>query len=203
MRRCGAKFTLLTLATLRQNDAMPSAALHRNIVLIGFMGSGKSSIGRLLAKHLGWRFADTDRLIVDRSGMEIPGIFATHGEAGFRDLETAALESLGSVTRTVLATGGGAVLRECNRALLRELGFVVALTATEEVIFERVSRNKRRPLLQTDNPRETVAGLLAERRPLYAEAAQFSLDTSSLSHAEAAELILAEARRNFLWQGAA
>lgn len=166
------------------------------------MGSGKSSVGRLIAGRLGFQFVDTDVLIVQRAGMEISEIFASEGEERFRDLETAALESLTQRDRCVIATGGGVVLRERNRELLRDLGFVVLLTATEDVIFERVSRNSRRPLLQTENPRETVAALLAARQPAYAAAAQWTLDNSTLPHAAAAEAVIAEARRAFAWQGA-
>lgn len=182
---------------------MSAAAPLENIVLIGFMGTGKSSIGRLLAAKLGFQLLDTDHLIVQRAGMEIPEIFASHGEAHFRDLETAALESLRARSRCIIATGGGVVVRDANRALLRELGFVVALSANEEVIFERVSRNSRRPLLQTEDPRATVQRLLAERRPLYAEAAQLTVDTSHLTHAQIAGEIIEKAAAVFSWQDAA
>jgi shikimate kinase len=175
---------------------------RQNIVLIGFMGSGKSSIGRLVAGRLGFQFVDTDSVIVKRAGLEIAEIFQRDGEEVFRDLETSALESLAHLQRCVIATGGGVVLREKNRALLRELGFVVLLTASEEVIFQRVSRNSRRPLLQTENPRGTVAALLAERQPLYLETAQWTLDSTALAHGAAAEAVIAEARRTFAWQGA-
>ncbi len=176
---------------------------RQNIVLIGFMGSGKSSVGRLIAGRLGFQFVDTDALIVQRAGMEIAQIFAREGEERFRDLETAALESLAHRERCVIATGGGVVLRERNRELLRELGFVVLLTASEEVIFERVSRNTKRPLLQTENPRATVSAMLAARQPAYAAAAQWTLDNSTLSHASTAEAVIAEARRVFAWQSRA
>lgn len=120
------------------------SAPRQNIVLIGFIGSGKSSIGRLIAGRLGFIFVDTDALVTQRAGLEI-------------------------------ATGGGIVLRERNHELLRELDLVVLLTANEEVIYERVSRNTMRPLLQTENPRETLSRLLAARDPLYAAAAQWTL----------------------------
>jgi shikimate kinase len=175
--------------------------LRQNIVLIGFMGSGKSSVGRLVAGRLGFHFVDTDALIVQRAGREIAEIFASEGEERFREIETAALESLRPRERCVIATGGGVVLRERNRELLRALGFVVLISASEEVIFERVSRNAKRPLLQTANPRETVAALLAARQPAYETAAQWTLDNSTLSHAAAAEAVIAEARRVFAWQG--
>jgi len=176
---------------------------RQNIVLIGFMGSGKSSVGRLIAGRLGFQFVDTDALIVQRAGCEIADIFAREGEDRFREMETAALESLQPRERFVIATGGGVVLRERNRELLRALGFVVLITASEDVIFERVSRNAKRPLLQTANPRETVAALLAARQPAYEAAAQWTIDNSTLTHAAAAEAVIAEARRAFAWQGGA
>jgi len=167
------------------------------------MGSGKSSIGRLLATKLGFQFVDTDQWIVEQTGMEIAAIFKRHGEPHFRDIETSALTSLQEMRHCVLATGGGIILREGNRSLLRELGFVVELAASEEAILRRVSRNRRRPLLQTADPAETVRQMLAERRPLYQQVAHFSIDTSHLDHAEVAENIIKQARHAFSWQGAA
>ncbi|MEI8342474.1 MAG: shikimate kinase [Verrucomicrobiota bacterium] len=166
---------------------------RENIVLIGFMGSGKSSVGRMIAAKLDQRFVDTDHLIVQKNGVEISEIFKNQGESYFRDQERLALESLQDADRCVIATGGGIVSRPENIPLLHELGFVVWLTAEEEVIFERVSRNTKRPLLQTANPRETISGLLALRNPLYAAAAQFTLDTSNFPHAGIAETIIGEA----------
>ena len=173
--------------------------MRTNIVLIGFMGSGKSSIGRLVAQGLRFQFIDTDALVVERSGLEIAAIFAHHGEEHFRDLERSALESCSVLTRAVLATGGGVVVREDNRALLHELGFVMQLTASEDVIFERVSRNTKRPLLHTPDPRATVHTMLAARQPLYDAAAQFTIDTTKMPHADAAEAIVAAARTAFGW----
>ncbi len=173
-----------------------------NIVLIGFMGSGKSSIGRRVAAHFGFQFVDTDALLVAREGRAIAEIFAGEGEARFRDLETSVLKSLGVRERCVISTGGGVILRDENRALLRGLGLTVWLTASEDVIFERVSRTNKRPLLHTANPRETVTQLLAARRPLYEAAAQFTVDTTTLTHAAAADAVIAEARRAFSWDTA-
>jgi shikimate kinase len=170
---------------------------HHNIVLIGFMGSGKTSIGRLVAKKLGFQFVDTDAVVVERAGMQVAEIFARHGEPWFRNLETSTLESMDILKRSVISTGGGIVVREDNRALLQSLGFVVWLTASEDVIFERVSRNKKRPLLQTADPRKTVHDLLEQRRGLYESASQFTLDTTALSHEMAADTVIAEARRAF------
>jgi shikimate kinase len=168
-----------------------------NIVLVGFMGCGKSSVGRLLASWLGFAFVDTDQLIVERAGMEIPSIFEARGEAGFREVERSALESIRGRRRSVIATGGGIVTRPEHIAILREIGFVVWLRANEEIIFERVSRNNRRPLLQTENPRGTIARLLAERSPLYAAAAHEAIDSSRQPHAEIARRIRLAASRHF------
>lgn len=169
-----------------------------NVVLVGFMGSGKSSVGRLVARTLRGRFVDTDRLVIDRAGCPIAEIFATRGEAHFRQEETRALRSLLGSSRLVIATGGGIVTAPENLPVLKKLGFVVWLTASEEVIWERVSRNTRRPLLQTENPRETVRELIAKRNPLYEEAADMEVDTTTLTHAQVAERIyqrLMERRR--------
>jgi shikimate kinase len=173
---------------------------HRNLVLVGFMGSGKSSVGRLAAKALGFQFIDTDQIIVDRTGRQISDIFQTEGEAVFRALETEAIESLAHLTRCVVSTGGGAVLSGHNRQLLRALGFVVCLTASEDILFERVSRNAKRPLLQTDNPRATLSKLIQDRSALYKEAAHHTLDTSLLQQPAAVEALVNAARQAFAWK---
>jgi shikimate kinase len=188
----------LALSTLRS-----VSSARTNIVLIGFMGSGKTSIGRIVAQRLGFQFVDTDAVIVERAGMQVAEIFERHGEAWFREQETATLRSLSILNRAVISTGGGVVTREENHALLRELGFVVWLTASEDVIFERVSRNTKRPLLQTPNPRTTVQELLEKRRGLYEAVAQFTLDTTTLAHETTASTLIAEARRAFSWQTSA
>jgi len=171
-----------------------SAPARENVVLVGFMGSGKSSVGRLLARALRGRFVDTDKLVVERTGMPITDIFARHGESWFRNAETQALRSLIGGSRLVVATGGGVAAIPENVPVLKELGFVVWLTASEEVIWSRVSRNKNRPLLHTENPRQTVRELLEKRNPLYEAAADLKIDTTELTHAEVAERIWASMR---------
>lgn len=166
-----------------------------NLVLIGFMGSGKSSVGRHLAALTGHRFVDTDELVTAKAGCSIPEIFAERGEEYFRDLETACLQDLIGVCGIVLATGGGLVLREQNRELLRQIGTVTWLDADPDVIFERVSRNNRRPLLATDNPRETFDRLRSEREELYRQASDVRLDTTGLTHEQAAKKTLQGTRR--------
>jgi shikimate kinase len=189
----------LQLAVNSIEDVMTS---RPNLILIGFMGSGKSSVGRLAAHRLRFQFTDTDAIITQRTGVEISEIFDRSGETQFRELETRAIESLGGLNRYVVATGGGAVLREENRKLLRELGFVVLLTAREEVIYDRVIRHSKRPLLHTPDPKATIAELLAERQEAYAAAAHWTLDTSDLSHEQAMQALVAAAREAFGWQHA-
>ncbi len=170
-----------------------------NLVLIGFMGSGKSSVGRLLAARLGGRFVDTDALVVRRAGMPITEIFARHGEPEFRRRETEALASFTRRRGIVAATGGGIVTTPANLPLLKQIGPVIWLTADEETIFARVSRNTRRPLLKTPNPRQTIAELLATRRPLYEAAADLTVDTTHRTHEEVANVVIEEAKQRFPW----
>ena len=174
-----------------------NAPAQENVVLVGFMGSGKSSVGRLVARTHQGHFVDTDRLVVDREGREISDIFAAHGEPFFREQESAALRSLlglTGLTRLVVATGGGIVTVPANVPLLKQLGLVVWLTASEQVIWDRVSRNQKRPLLHTYNPRETVHSLLEIRNPLYEAVADLKVDTTDLTHAEVAAIICARLR---------
>lgn len=168
-----------------------------NLALIGFMGAGKSSVARELTRLTGRRFVDTDRIIIQRAGRPIAEIFAQEGEGRFRELENEAIESLSGARGMIIATGGGIVERRENAEILRALGCVVWLTASDDVLFERVSRNRRRPLLQTADPRATLGEISARRRPLYAACAHREVDTSRLSHAEAAEAVLAAARDFF------
>lgn len=161
-----------------------------NLVLIGFMGSGKSSVGRRLAEMTGHRFLDTDHRVSTRTGSSISSIFARHGEEYFRDLETEILEELLGVCGIVLATGGGIVLREKNRELLHRIGTVVWLDADPDTIFERVRRNTKRPLLRTEDPRKTFDELREARLPIYEEAADLRIDSTGLGHAHVAQEIL-------------
>ncbi len=160
------------------------------IVLIGFMGSGKSAVGEQLAERLSLPCIETDELVQKKLDLEIPEIFEQFGEDRFRDAENAVLETLSPNPAVVLITGGGTVLRRENVKLLHRLGMIVHLFANEAVLFERVSRQNNRPLLRTTNPRATLRGLYAAREPLYREAADLELDTSYHSINEIAELIV-------------
>jgi shikimate kinase len=160
------------------------------IVLIGFMGAGKSSVGRTLARMTGRPRFDTDEMVSARFGLTIPEIFETHGEEKFREAETEALRELADKEGAIIVTGGGIVLRPENVALLRKLGTIVNLEADEEILFRRISRRATRPLLRTENPRATLTELLAVRRPLYEAAADIQVNTSLLTHDQVASRIL-------------
>ncbi len=159
------------------------------IVLIGFMGSGKSSIGRHLAQRTKLPRYDTDEMISARFGLKIAEIFVRFGEEEFRAAETDALGQI-PARPTIVVTGGGIVLRPENVEILRQLGIIVNLAADKETLYERVSRRATRPLLQTENPRATLSEMLRLREPLYREAADFAIDTSVLRHEEVSDAIL-------------
>ena len=147
------------------------------LTLVGMPGSGKSTVGRALARRLGRRFVDTDRLIESRIGCPIRDFFAAEGEDRFRGVESAVLaEVLGDGTPTVVATGGGIVLAEGNRRLLRDKSIVLYLRVPVEELCRRVANDTQRPLLQGSDPRERLRQLLADREPLYRAVAHFTLD---------------------------
>ena len=148
-----------------------------NLILIGPMGAGKSTIGRLLAKELRIPFRDSDKEIEVRTGADIPWIFDVEGEQGFRDREQAVIADLASSGDAVLATGGGAVMRPENRAALRAGGRVVYLHASIEQQIGRTAKDRNRPLLRGPNPEKVLADLMAIRDPLYREIADLVVET--------------------------
>lgn len=171
----------------------------KNIVLVGFMGSGKSTVGRELHHRLGYPLVDMDQVIEQRAGKPITAIFAEDGEEKFREMETMLLEELlePSAARRIISTGGGVVGREANRALLRQLGYVVWLHAPTATILDRTAKNRDRPLLLTEDPVARIEALLAERKPLYAEVAHLKVDIAGLDCNELATGILESARYFF------
>jgi shikimate kinase len=162
----------------------------RNLILIGFMGSGKSSVGRELAKRWNFRFLDTDAMIRHKYDLSIPEIFAKHGENFFREAEYQALVRLRGITSTIIATGGGIVTQPRNLPLLRALGPVIWLSADQTTILDRVGKSAHRPMLNQANPEESVTRLLKERVPLYHQAADLRIETSELTHREVADRIV-------------
>lgn len=155
----------------------PPAETGAPIFLVGMMGSGKSTLGRLLARELARPFVDLDERIEDRAGFSIPEIFARFGEPRFRDLESAALAELRADRDLVVALGGGTPRRESNRAMLRAGGCVVYLRAQPETLVRRLPHPSSRPLLRrAEDPQQTIQELLAEREPLYEEVADIVID---------------------------
>ncbi|MCP1728000.1 shikimate kinase [Natronospira proteinivora] len=152
------------------------------IFLIGPMGAGKSSIGRELARSLGYEFRDTDEYLRERTGVDIATIFDFEGEAGFRKRETDAVAALSELDRAVIATGGGTVVTEENRRLLRERGYVIYLRTSLDYQLARTRQSRHdRPMLHTDNPEQRLRDLAAEREPYYQELADFTVDTDGQS----------------------
>ncbi len=141
------------------------------------MGSGKSTIGNIMAKKLNREFQDSDHYIEDKTGVDIARIFDIEGEQGFRDRESNALSELLNQENRVIATGGGSIMRAENQALLRSKGYIIFLDTSVNQQMQRLSRDKKRPLLQTENPRERLETLLEERRPIYLELADQAVKT--------------------------
>ena len=155
--------------------------IYGNIFLVGMMGAGKTSVGRLLAKRLNKVFYDSDHIIEQRTGVKIPVIFEIEGEQGFRHRESVVLDELTALNEIVLATGGGAVLASENRDKLRSRGTVVYLRATVKDLLNRTRHDKNRPLLRTADPRARLNELYAIRDPLYRDVAHVTVDTGSQS----------------------
>jgi len=152
-----------------------------NIFLIGPMGAGKSTIGKMLADRTGRRFIDADSVMVDKTGVEIDLIFEIEGESGFRKRECKLIEELTALDDIVLATGGGAVLNSDNRQHLKQRGKVVYLQASAEQLYERTIKDKKRPLLQTEDRLGKIKEILAAREPLYMELADEIVATDGKS----------------------
>ena len=162
----------------------------RNLVLVGFMGTGKSAVGRRVAAMARAPFLEMDAELERRAGKSIARIFAEDGEPAFRDMESRLAEEWGRKEGAVVSCGGGVVLREANLRALGANGLLVCLTARPEVILARTARAAKRPLLAGDNPEQKIRDLLAARAPLYAKI-PVQLDTSDLGPEELAAQVLA------------
>ena len=163
--------------------------LSANIVLVGFMGTGKSAVGRVIAQKLEFHFIDTDDVIEQTSKAKISDIFAEHGEDYFRDLESQAVKSVTLMKNQVVATGGGVVLRSSNIDLLRTGGPIFCLNATPKAIWSRVRSSRSRPLLRGPEPLKKIETLLDKRAPYYA-LADHQIETTGVSVERVADEII-------------
>ena len=168
---------------------------HSNIYLVGLMGAGKTTVGRMLAKRLGRLFLDSDHEIVERTGVPIPTIFEIEGEDGFRRREAQTIHELTAGSDLVLATGGGVVINPENRQRLHETGWVVYLNVPPRLLYERTRHDRNRPLLQVEDPLARLEELHALRDPLYREAAHMVVDGSHLVAAGIVQHLLREFNR--------
>lgn len=150
-----------------------------SIFLVGPMGSGKTTVGRALARRIGFQFIDSDREIEARCGVDIPTIFDYEGESGFRDREQRVIDELTELPGIVLATGGGAILREANRSCLASRGYVILLQVDIKEQIRRVAFDSNRPLLQTADPEARLKALMVEREPIYKSVAHVEISTDS------------------------
>jgi shikimate kinase len=167
-----------------------------NIILTGFMGTGKSSVGKLLAQKTGYVYCDLDAVIVGQVGLSINDIFAKYGEAYFRELEADAIKQVSSADKQVVATGGGAVIRADNRKLLRKSGIIVNLEASVEEICTRLSNDSERPLLNDRKSVEKVTELLEQREQYYADA-DIRIDTNGKKVEDVVREILCHLKGKF------
>ncbi|MDH4477456.1 MAG: shikimate kinase [Verrucomicrobiaceae bacterium] len=190
--------SILDLVQEEAPDCLPRSP---NIVLIGLMGSGKTTVGKIIARKLGWDFIDTDSLIISQAdGRSIPDIFAQEGEISFRQRESAALRSLIGRRNAVIATGGGIVTIPRNLALLRHLGFIVWLEAPVSLLARRTAHNNDRPLLQDTDPHAKLEALLTARSPLYKALSDLRIQTQDLLPEESAYGATESARIFFINQ---
>lgn len=184
--------SILELVQTAGDNSLPR---QPNILLIGLMGSGKTTVGRIVAQMIGFQLVDTDHLIVENAGKSIPEIFATEGEAAFRQHESTALRSLLGRRGCVIATGGGIITQPRNLSILRHLGYIVWLDADPERLARRTAMNTNRPLLNgEEDPRAKLARLLTERKPIYKSLADLRIQTAELTPQETAYGVMESAR---------
>jgi shikimate kinase len=172
----------------REHDSLDSSRTEANrklqsgnLILVGMMGSGKTTMGKALSRQLGKSFVDSDEEIIKRTGVTVPHIFDIEGEAGFRLRETAAIKDLTARDNLVLATGGGAVLAEENRAALQHNGIVIYLKASVHDLWQRTRHDRNRPLLQTKDPHGRLTELFQQRDPLYQQVSDIVVQSGKQS----------------------
>lgn len=165
----------------------------KNIALVGFMGSGKSTVGRALSQKIGYLFIDLDGQIEEKTGRSIPEIFKRDGEDTFRQIEAAALKDVLAAKKVVISCGGGVVLREENRDVLKQKAIVAYLKAETDELFRRVgATGSKRPLLNVEDPKAEIKRLVEEREPLYQSVANMTISTTGETINNIAETIIKE-----------
>jgi len=170
--------------------------MKTSIALIGFMGTGKTVVGKAVAEKLGKDFVELDVLIEQKAGKPISEIFQQHGEAAFRELEIEVIKRVTENKKQVIACGGGVILNKINIDRLKKDSVIVYLTASPKVILERVSDDEERPLLQVTNPALTIQELLRFRKPFYEQAADIRIDASKLDINAVTEQIINKVKQN-------
>lgn len=171
-----------------------SKEINRNIFLIGFMGAGKSTIAKALQRELGFPLVEMDERIVQEQGMSINEIFAQHGEAHFRDIESQLVVDIGEQEPSIVSCGGGVVVRPENTQNMKKSGRIVFLKATPQTIYERVKNSKDRPILNGHMNVEYIAQLMEKRRALYEEAADITIQTDGKTREQICEEIIGKLR---------
>lgn len=179
----------LTFFNFRETILIMTNDTAGNIILVGFMGTGKTTVGKILAQQLNKKFVDMDSLIEERAGKPISLIFSEDGEAHFRELERSLAQELAAMPNQVIAAGGGIVLNPDNIADFSRTGRVICLLASEEEILRRVSASADRPLLEKGDKLQSIKDLMAKRRPLY-EAIHERVNTTGLTPREVAEIVM-------------
>ncbi|MBI1290501.1 AAA family ATPase [bacterium] len=174
---------------------------QRCVILVGPMGSGKTSVGEMLAETLGYQFVDTDKLIEKGAGKKISDIFAQDGQAAFRAQESSVIAGLANAKSKVIATGGGAVLDPQNVHVFRGLGLIVYLRASARELYQRVKNDDSRPLLKVEDPKAEMARIVAERDPLYRDCADVVINTEDLSVEEVNDKLIDELAKRTLGDG--
>lgn len=184
---------------MQSSSQSPRSITLHNLVLIGFMGTGKSTISHMLQRELHYPVIDTDKLIEEQQQMTINDIFAQHGESHFRQLEHQLLADLvqSQPQHHIIATGGGLPIREDNQALLQQLGYLVWLDSPVDELYERISKHGHRPLLNQPNPEQAFTQLYQQRAPVYRSIADLHLNTHDLTFSEITYGIIESARFHF------
>jgi|TARA_B100001059_G_scaffold234770_1_gene278182 shikimate kinase len=170
--------------------------LKNNIILIGPMGSGKTSIGKKLSKMMKFNFIDTDHLIEEKTGVDIPTIFEHEGESGFRKRENKILEDISNIENSVLGTGGGIIILEENRKIIKNMGFIVYLTASIKELVYRTEQDRNRPLIKDGDTKKKIEEILKEREKIYENISNIKISTDNYDTVKLSKIIIKNYEKN-------